>query len=115
MATSSTIIDLATFDFEKDASITEVSKKNADTPKPPDNIIAMVQEVFASQVKRTISFRGKPEVATAFHTAVRNAGPYTTPPTTVTANLDGVTVSFSAGERRGRKAGSGNGASSDTK
>lgn len=107
MAESSAKFDfntLSALDFtdEKVNTVAEKAKKSA-VVEVPANIVALAQEALDKQTRVTRSFRGNLALATAFAGMLRNAGEHTNPKSSLTVVQDGVTVSYSAGERRGRK------------
>lgn len=107
-------LNLAEIDFEEVAPATELTKKSVVREVPP-NIVAIAQRVLDNQTRETRTFRGNEALAAKFEQAMKDAGNWTTPVSSVTANRDGIVVTYSAGQRRGRKNKSGNGDSSAAK
>lgn len=100
----STIDRLAAFDFTT-ADITVKPPKTRPVREIPANVVAFAQRLLDSKEKVALSFKGDLELATAFFRDIKDAGPHTTPPSTVVASQDGIVVNVSVGEKRGRKGG----------
>jgi hypothetical protein len=101
-------IDFGAVDFSE-FEVVDLPDKAAPTTGPPaENVLAMAQASWDARKRRSISFRGNLAMARAFETEIKKAGPYTTPPTSMSVSRpdDGIVVFYRAGERRGRKNGS---------
>lgn len=103
MAQNSKDIDLGAIDFDEVAPASELTKKNVVREVPP-NILAIAQRVLDAQTRESRTFRGNEAMAIAFEGALKDAGNWTSPPSSATVNRDGIVVTYSFGQRRGRKA-----------
>jgi hypothetical protein len=105
-------------DFFAEFDVTVVPPKQRPVREIPANVVAAAQRAYDTGERYKLSFRGNLELATAFYRDIKDAGPHIrnrdgSMGGSVTASQDGVVVAFSAGQKRGRKAGSGNGDTTD--
>lgn len=108
---------VAAFDWDAPDTLpepTELETKDRVVIPVPAALVAIAQKSLNTGKRLQFSFRGDERKASAFAALMRGAGDHTKPASSVTVIQEGIVVKVRAGQRRGRKSGSGNGATTST-
>ena len=100
-------LDLSAVDFGEFEITVLPDKSRPVTECPPENILKLAQASWDARKRHSISLRGNVALARKVEAALKTAGDFTTPPTSMSVVRpdDGVVIFYRAGERRGRKTG----------